>query len=197
MISYVRGIIDHKEPDHVIVDVNGIGYKVFIPLSTYEKLPPVGSQVKLNTYHHVREDSINLYGFLTMEEKDTFEMLLSVSGVGTKVALGILSAVSVGEFRRAIAQANMEFLVKLPGIGKKTAERILLELKDKIDKAKIEEHIIVLAKSDLNNDAVAALMSLGASQSLAEYAVYRAERLLGKDAKLEDIIAQAIRTLSG
>ena len=95
MISYVRGILDYKEPNRVIVDVNGMGYEVFVPLSTYQKLPAVGSQVKLNTHHHLREDAMDLYGFVSSEEKEVFELVLSISGVGTKVALSILSFISV------------------------------------------------------------------------------------------------------
>ena len=193
MISYVKGIMDHKEPNHVIIDVNGIGYEVFIPLSTYEKLPPIGSQLKLNTYHYIREDASQLYGFISTEEKETFELVLSISGIGAKVALSILSAVSVDDFRRAIAQGDMKTLTRLPGIGKKSAERILLELKDKVGRIHIEENVIRFAEAESANDAVAALMSLGASQSMAEYAVYKAEKLLGKDAKIEDIISQALK----
>jgi len=193
MISYVKGIMDHKEPNHVIIDVNGIGYEVFIPLSTYEKLPPIGSQLKLNTYHYIREDASQLYGFISTEEKETFELVLSISGIGAKVDLSILSAVSVDDFRRAIAQGDMKTLTRLPGIGKKSAERILLELKDKVGRIHIEENVIRFAEAESANDAVAALMSLGASQSMAEYAVYKAEKLLGKDAKIEDIISQALK----
>jgi len=193
MISYVKGIMDHKEPNHVIIDVNGIGYEVFIPLSTYEKLPPIGSQLKLNTYHYIREDASQLYGFISTEEKETFELVLSISGIGAKVALSILSAVSVDDFRRAIAQGDMKTLTRIPGIGKKSAERILLELKDKVGRIHIEENVIRFAEAESANDAVAALMSLGASQSMAEYAVYKAEKLLGKDAKIEDIISQALK----
>lgn len=195
MISYVRGVLDYKEPNLVIVDVNGMGYEVFVPLSTYQKLPAVGGQVKLHTYHHVREDAMQLYGFLSSEEKEVFELVLSISGVGTKVALSILSFISVNEFRRAIAQADMKTLTKIPGIGKKSAERMILELKDKIGDIHIDERMLRLLEVESTNDAVSALLTLGASQSAAEYAVYRAERLLGEEAKIEDLIAQALKLL--
>jgi len=197
MISYVRGVLDRKEPSRVAVDVNGVGYEVFIPLSTYEKLPVIGSQVKLYTYYHVREDAVHLYGFLSPEEKEIFELALSISGIGPKVALSILSAISANEFRRAIAQGDMRTLTKVPGIGKKSAERIILELKEKVGKIQIEERMEEMLKIESVNDAVAALLSLGASQSAAEYAVYRAERLLGKDARIQDIVTQAIRFITG
>ncbi len=195
MISYVRGVLDYKEPNLVIVDINGIGYEVFVPLSTYQKLPAVGGQVKLHTYHHVREDAVQLYGFLSSEEKEVFELVLSISGVGTKVALSILSFISVNEFRRAIAQGDMKTLTKIPGIGKKSAERMVLELKDKIGDIQIDERMLRLLEAESTNDAVSALLTLGASQSAAEYAVYRAERLLGEEAKIEDLIAQALKLL--
>ena len=195
MISYVRGVLDYKEPNLVIVDINGIGYEVFVPLSTYQKLPAVGGQVKLHTYHHVREDTMQLYGFLSSEEKEVFELVLSISGVGTKVALSILSFISVNEFRRAIAQGDMKTLTKIPGIGKKSAERMVLELKDKIGDIQIDERMLRLLEAESTNDAVSALLTLGASQSAAEYAVYRAERLLGEEAKIEDLIAQALKLL--
>ena len=195
MISYVRGVLDYKEPNLVIVDINGIGYEVFVPLSTYQKLPAVGGQVKLHTYHHVREDAMQLYGFVSSEEKEVFELVLSISGVGTKVALSILSFISVNEFRRAIAQGDMKTLTKIPGIGKKSAERMVLELKDKIGDIQIDERMLRLLEAESTNDAVSALLTLGASQSAAEYAVYRAERLLGEEAKIEELIAQALKLL--
>jgi len=196
MISYIRGALNHKEPNRVIVDVNGIGYEVFIPLSTYQELPAAGDQVKLHTYHHVREDAVHLYGFLSSEEKEIFELELSISGVGAKIALSILSFMSVDEFRRAIAQGDMKTLTKIPGIGKKSAERMVLELKDKIGKIHIDERMVKLLEAESTNDAVSALLSLGASQSAAEYAVYRAERLLGKEAKIEDLVTQALKLLA-
>ena len=196
MISYVRGVLDHKEPNRVIVDVNGLGYEVFVPLSTYQELPAIGGQVKLHTHHHVREDAVNLYGFFSSEEKGIFEMVLSISGVGAKVALSILSSMSVDEFRRAVAQGDMKALTKIPGIGKKSAERMVLELKDKIGKVRIDERMLRILEVESTNDAVSALLSLGASQSAAEYAVYRAERLLGKEAKIEELVSQALKLLA-
>jgi holliday junction DNA helicase RuvA len=194
MISYVKGMLDHKEPSYVIVDVNGVGYEVFVPLSTYGKLPTIGSQVKLHTHHYVREDAMQLYGFLSTEEKETFELLLSISGIGSKVALSILSTLSVDEFRRSIAQGDMKALTKIPGIGKKSAERMLLELKDKVGKMRVEEDTMRIFDSESINEAVSALINLGATQSMAEYAVYKAEKMLGKEAAIEDIISQALKS---
>ena len=195
MISYVRGTLDHKEPSYVVVDVNGIGYEVFIPLSTYQELPAIGEQVKLHTHHHVREDSIQLYGFLSSEEREVFELVLTISGVGAKVALSILSSMTVNKFRSAVAQGDMKTLTKIPGIGKKSAERMVLELKDKIGKIHIDQEMVKLVGVESGSDAVAALLTLGASQSAAEYAVFRAERRLGDEAKVEDVITEALRLL--
>ncbi|MBD3185168.1 Holliday junction branch migration protein RuvA [Candidatus Poribacteria bacterium] len=195
MIAYVRGVLDHKEPNLAIIDVNGMGYEVFIPLSTYQELPAVGDQLKLHTYHHIREDTAELYGFLSGEEKDLFELVLSISGIGAKVALSILSTLSVDEFRTSVAQGNTKALTKIPGIGKKSAERIVLELKDKIGKIHIDDEMAKMIAPESGNDAVLALMGLDVSQSAAEYAVYRAERRLGEDANLEDVITEAIRLL--
>ncbi len=195
MISYVRGVLDSKEPEHIIVDVNGMGYEIFVPLSTYQKLPPVGSQVKLHTHHHIREDAMSLYGFLSAEEKEVFELVLTISGIGAKVALSILSFITVNEFRLAVAQSDLKTLTKIPGIGKKTAERMILELKDKIGRIHIDEKMAKLLEMASTNDAVSALLNLGASQSAAEYAVYRAERLLGEGAKLEDLLSHALKLL--
>ncbi len=198
MISYVRGMLDHKEPNYVIVDVNGIGYEVFIPLSTYQELPAVGDQVKLHTHHHVREDAAHLYGFLSSEEREVFELVLSISGVGAKVALSILSSLSVDRFRSAVVQGDMKTLTKIPGIGKKSAERMVLELKDKIGKIHIDEEMVrLIGVAESSNDAVAALLNLGAGQSAAEYAVYRAERLLGEDAEIQDVVTQALKLIAG
>ena len=195
MIAYVKGSLDHKEPNRVVVDVGGIGYEIFVPLSTYQQLPAIGAQVKLHTHHYVREDTMQLYGFLSPEEKEIFEMVLSISGVGVKVALSILSSMSADAFRRAVAHGDMKALTKIPGIGKKSAERMVLELKDKIGKVQIDERMAKILETESGSDAVSALLSLGAGQSAAEYAVYRAERLLGKDAKIEDVIAQSLRLL--
>ena len=195
MISYVRGVLDHKEPGLAIVDVGGIGYEVFIPLSTYRELPAVGSQVKLHTYHYIRDDAALLYGFLSPEEKEVFELVLSISGVGAKVALSILSSVSVDQFRSAIARGNMAVLTKVPGIGKKSAQRMVLELKDKIGRIRVDEDMLKAMPPESGSDAVLALLNLGASQSAAEYAVFRAERLLGENTSIEEVITEALKLL--
>lgn len=131
MIGYLRGVISHLMPEYCLLDVQGVGYRVFIAGSTRQKLA-IGATASLFTYMHVREDALLLYGFSTQDEYDLFIQVTSVSGIGPKVAMGILSACSPADFRLAVAGNHIAFLTKLPGIGKKTAERIVLELKDKL-----------------------------------------------------------------
>ena len=131
MIALVRGTLAYKSIDHVIVDVGGVGYRLSIPLSTFYSLPESG-EVSLFTHTHVREDALLLYGFLTLEEKDLFVILIGISGIGPKLAINILSHIPAGELKRAIAAGDIKRLSGLPGIGKKTAERLVLELKDKV-----------------------------------------------------------------
>ncbi|EAX46754.1 Holliday junction DNA helicase RuvA [Thermosinus carboxydivorans Nor1] len=131
MIGYLRGTVVHLGVDHCILDVNGVGYRVFVPASGRQRLV-AGAQAALFTYLHVREDALLLYGFHTQDEYELFLLLMDVSGIGPKAALNILSAVSPEGFRLAVSQKNVSLLTKIPGIGKKTAERIILELKDKV-----------------------------------------------------------------
>ena len=131
MIGMIKGHVEMRGLDHCIVDVNGVGYRIYISGTTGEKFG-VGDTVKLLTYLHVREDALLLYGFYTQEEYDLFTLLISVSGIGPKGAMGILGAIQPGSFRTAVSQKNLAVLQKLPGVGKKTAERLLLELQDKI-----------------------------------------------------------------
>lgn len=166
MIGYVKGIVTHIFRDSCFVDVHGVGYRVSVPASTMDKLS-MNREVTLFTYMSVREDAIVLYGFVTPDEYDLFILLISVNGVGPKVALGILSAASPDGFRLAVRQKNMKVLTKMPGIGRKTAERIVLELYDKIGPVG-EEPAVAGGTADgmpqgMAADALAALTSLGYS----------------------------------
>jgi Holliday junction DNA helicase RuvA len=167
MIGYVKGIVTHMFTDSCFVDVQGVGYRVYIPASTLEKLS-MGKESLLYTYMSVREDAIILYGFLTQDEYDLFILLIGVNGIGPKVALGILSAVHPDGFRAAVRQKNMAVLTRISGIGKKTAERIVLELQDKIGKADAAADAAAIASgavvpSGIVQEALAALTSLGYS----------------------------------
>ena len=133
MIAYLKGMLTESSPDQITVEVNGIGYRLFISLSTYEELPPPVAEITVLTHLHVREDEQSLYGFISREERDLFRMLLGVSKIGPKVALGVLGGIPASAFGSAIASGDIDLLSSVPGIGKKTAERLILELKDKIE----------------------------------------------------------------
>src|ERR1700686_2643153 len=133
MIAFLRGILLEKHPNQVIVDTGGVGYDVQIPVSTFSALPDAGSEVRLRIYTHVREDALSLYGFFTVEEKAIFEKLITVSGIGPTLAIKVLSGLNTEDLVTAIRNSQVDQLVRIPGVGKKTAERIVLELKDKLD----------------------------------------------------------------
>src|SRR5260370_11489406 len=134
MIAHLRGTLLEKHPNQVIVDVQGVGYDVIIPVSTFSLLPDAGAEVRLRIHTHVREDALSLFGFLTMEEKILFEKLISVSGIGPKLGVTVLSGLATGDLVQAIQHGELDRLVKIPGVGKTTAERIVLELRDKLDR---------------------------------------------------------------
>lgn len=169
MIGYLKGIVSHLYNEHCLLDVQGVGYRVFVPASTREKLAP-GAAVTLFTHLNVREDAMLLYGFLTADEYELFQHLITITGVGPKVALGILSAISPGEFRAAISQKNAALLTRIPGIGKKTAERMILELRDKLGgaddftPAAVRPGMAAEVPQDARQEAGQALVSLGYSQ---------------------------------
>lgn len=195
MIGYLRGTISHIFVDHCFVDVQGIGYRVYMAGSTRQKLL-VGKIATLFTHMHVREDAMLLYGFYTQDEYDLFLTLISINGIGPKVAMGILSAVDPNQFRIAISTKNMAILMKLPGIGKKTAERMILELKDKIgdisDEEVAEAHITT-ASGDMLDEAILALVSLGYNQN----EIMPVVRKIGKNAQsVEAVIKLALREFS-
>ena len=198
MISYVSGKLVERQPTEVIVDVQGIGYQVFIPTSTYEKLPPLESAVKLLTYHHVREDAALLYGFATKAERAVFGLVITVSGIGPKLALAALSAMSATEFRDRVVNSDVTFLTRIPGVGKKVAERMVVELRDRITRVEGLEGggAGTLAKDDANQvraDALAALEALGLSRSAAERSIRKVLRNQPHIASVEELIRLALR----
>ncbi|MBC8014395.1 MAG: Holliday junction branch migration protein RuvA [Sporomusaceae bacterium] len=167
MIGYVRGTVSHMVADHCFIDVQGVGYRIFIASPTRQKLS-VGKIATLFTHMHVREDAMLLYGFYTQDEYDLFLTLMSINGIGPRVAMGILSAIDPNQFRIAISTKNIGILTKLPGVGKKTAERMILELKDKIgilvDEDTIETGVAVVS-GDIVDEAIQALLALGYNQN--------------------------------
>ncbi|HHU48995.1 MAG: Holliday junction branch migration protein RuvA [Caldicoprobacterales bacterium] len=175
MYAYISGILKEVDSQQVIVEANGIGYRIFVPGLILQRLPSRGSKVKLYTYLHLREDCQYLYGFLSVEEKEFFEKLITVSGVGPKAAMGMLSALSVNRLALAILSGDRKALCTAPGIGKKTAERIILELKDKIEKDKISLPDTALSSSNRwtneRMEALEALQVLGYGAAEAENAL--------------------------
>jgi len=198
MITFLRGKLIEALPTHATVEVNGVGYELLIPLSSFPGLPAPGQSVMLLTQLVVREDAHTLYGFLTPEERDLFRLLVhTVSGIGPKIALNILSGTSVTAFRGAVAIGDVKALAQISGVGKKTAERIVVELKDKIGMAGAWEAASVrhgLSSDEQRiNDAVLALVALGFKQIEAHDSVRQAQAVLGPQATVEDLVRSCLK----
>ena len=194
MIAHLRGRILKKGTQEAVIDVSGVGYRVTIPLSTFYRLGDVGAEAALLIHTHVREDVLALYGFLTEEEQLLFERLLSVSGVGPKVALGILSGIEAPDLVEALRASDVARLTRIPGVGKKTAERLVLELKDKMP-ARIAPPAASPGSAS-RDDLLSALVHLGYSRPEAERGVDKALRE-GKEARFEDLLRRSLQVLSG
>jgi Holliday junction DNA helicase RuvA len=170
-----------KHPNQIIVETGGVGYDVVIPISTFSALPEAGSEVKLRIHTHVREDALSLFGFLTSDEKTIFEKLISVSGIGPTLAIKVLSGMATSDLTAAIRNGHVEQLVRIPGVGKKTAERIVLELKDKLEGvaavaiAGVPASLAATALSVIEQDVMSALLNLGCNRASAEAAVRKAK----------------------
>jgi len=201
MITFLEGVLSESLPTQIVVNVHGVGYEVLIPLSSFDKLPPNGQPVKILTHLQVREDAHILYGFMSAAERDLFRLLINhVSGIGPKLGLAVLSGMSVGNFKSAVVNGNSGLLAKISGIGKKTAERIVLELKDKLGIAAAWEVASAehapSAEALRINDAVLALLSLGYKQADAHTAVKAALAEAGATASVEDLVRQALKRLA-
>ena len=171
MIGYLTGKIIIKKPTQLLIDVNGVGYIVNISISTFEKMPELNESVSLFTHLSVKEDAMDLYGFSTIAEKEMFEVLISVSGIGPKIALSVLSGIPLGELKTAIIEGNISRIVAVPGIGRKTAERMMIELRDKVEKVSAEADAVSGGAATVLKDAIVALTTLGYNQKLAEKTV--------------------------
>lgn len=198
MITFLRGKLVDALPTQIIVEVQGVGYEVLIPLSSYDKLPQPGQDIMLLTHLAVREDAHVLYGFMTAAERELFRLLVNtVSGIGPKLALNILSGISVTAFRGAVSTADVKALSQISGVGKKTAERIVVELKDKIGAAGAWEAMSAqraLSPEDQKvNDAVLALLALGFKQVEAHDSVRKVQAVLGPVATVEDLVRACLK----
>jgi Holliday junction DNA helicase RuvA len=201
VIAHLRGSILEKHPNRIVIDVNGVGYDVFVPLSTYYGLGDAGAAIALRIHTHVREDALVLYGFATRLEQELFERLIGVSGIGPKVALAVLSGIEPQEFIRAIERGDLARLTAIPGVGKKTSERIVLELKDRLPRAQAEATsagVTVPEPPAMRDDVVSALVNLGYHRPLAEKAADAAIAMPGSssDAGFERVLKQALRELA-
>ena len=196
MIAHLRGRILRKGTQEAVIDVAGVGYRVIIPLSTFYRLGDVGAEAALLIHTHVREDALALYGFLTDEEQLLFERLLSVSGVGPKVALGILSGIEAPDLVEALRASDVARLTRIPGVGKKTAERLVLELKDKMPARTAPPAEASSPGGASRDDLLSALVHLGYSRPEAERGVDKALRE-GKEARFEDLLRRSLQVLSG
>jgi len=179
MIAHLRGRLIAKHPNQVIVEAGGVGYDVTISIPTFSELPGLGSEVALHVHTHVREDALALYGFLRAEEKQLFEKLITVSGIGPKLAITILSGMAAGEMVGAIRGSDFARLTKIPGVGRKTAERMCVELRDKLEG--FGTPAPVAAHSAIEEDVISALSNLGYQRALAERALERAVQSAGRD----------------
>jgi holliday junction DNA helicase RuvA len=178
MIAYLRGTVLEKHPNQVIVDVAGVGYDVTIPVSAYSSLPEKGAEVRLHIHTHVREDAISLFGFVTASDKTLFEKLITVSGIGPKLAVTALGGLTAPDLAAAIRNGSLEALVRIPGVGKKTAERMVLELRDKLDMLPGAMAAAASASprpgfNAVEEDVISALANFGASRAASEAAVIK------------------------
>lgn len=197
MIALLTGKIAYKSPEFIILDVNGVGYRVQIPFSTYYDLPEEGKDISLNIYTNVKEDAINLYGFRSLAEKNCFQMLISVSGIGPKLGKDILSNIQVGDLARAITQGDLARLSAIPGIGRKTAERLVLELRSKVLKLDIlqtlKEGTHATASSAMTDDIASALVNLGYKEGVVRKVL--ADMEVPAETAMEEVLKKALKLL--
>jgi len=192
MIAHLRGVLLEKRPNQAIVEAGGVGYDVSIPVSTYSALPEPGAEVRLRIHTHLREDSLSLYGFASEDEKILFERLITVSGIGPRLAITVLSGLPIAELYAAIRAGAVERLVRIPGVGKKTAERIVLELREKLPLlAATREAVAPGAVSAVEQDVLSALINLGCTAAAAEAAVRKA-RAAGVREEFEPLFRRAL-----
>lgn len=201
MIALISGKIAHKGISSIVVDVGGVGYRVFIPLSTFYELPETDQSVILHVHTHVKEDAINLFGFYTVRERDLFQLLISVSGIGPKIALSIISGIPVNDLLRAISGGDVVKLIAIPGVGKKMAERLVLELREKVVKQMMMEQIPVADESQANEmlkeDVLSALINLGYKNNAAREALDKVMQSSEENLTLDQLLKKTLKILAG
>ena len=199
MISYIKGILEDMSPGMVVVDNHGIGYQMMVPMRG-ESFPKIGQEIKIYTHMHVREDDVSLFGFLSKEEKEAFELLIGVNGIGPKVGLSVLSTLSVYELKMAVISEDVKTISKTPGLGPKGAKKLILELKDKLSFEELEEDGVGAEIFDTSVDSsdsvmitIEGLVSLGYSKSEAAIAVNKVED--AKDLTQEELLKKALKNI--
>jgi Holliday junction DNA helicase RuvA len=202
MIALISGKIVHKGISHVIVDVHGVGYRIFIPLTTFYELPEAGQTISLHVHTNVKQDAINLFGFYTVQERDLFQLMISVSGIGPKMSMNILSGIPAQELLRAISGGNVGKLVNIPGVGKKMAERLILELKEKVIKKMMIEEMPAAddqhqAGEIIIEDALSALVNLGYKSNVAKDALDKVLRASEEELGMDQLLKKTLKILAG
>jgi holliday junction DNA helicase RuvA len=202
MFEYIRGVLQEKNLGEAIVEAGGVGYALNIPLSTYDRLPQIGGEVKILVHHHVREDVEKLYGFLTRTERDLFRQIIGISNIGPKTAMSVLSGVSTDTLKECVACSDASRLKKIPGVGEKTAQRLVMELKGKIDFVKGSEEVPAAgsgggkaASGVSRSEAFHAMISLGYAEKQVQAALARVESVLGGSAPVEEWIKKALQVI--
>jgi Holliday junction DNA helicase RuvA len=200
MIAHLRGSLQWKSPRCLILDVNGVGYEVTVPLITFYELPELGSTVSFHIHTHVRENALQLYGFRTPQEKQLFVLLVGVNGIGPRLAINILSGISASELVATVRQEDMGRLAVIPGVGRKTAERIIVELRDKLVKLDLAGESDLPAPEQAGaailDDALSALLNLGYKRASAQRAIDEARKLLRRNITLESLLQECLRSLA-
>ena len=202
MIALISGKIAYKGISHIIVDVQGVGYRVFIPLTTFYELPEVGQTITLHVHTNVKQDAINLFGFYTIQERDLFQLMISVSGIGPKMSMNILSGISAQELLSAISGGNVGKLIKIPGVGKKMAERLVLELKEKVVKKMMMDEspgagVVHDAGDIIAEDVLSALVNLGYKNNVAKDALDKAIRSSDGEMVMDQLLKKTLKIIAG
>ena len=202
MIALISGKIVYKGISHVVIDAHGVGYRIFIPLTTFYELPEAGQIITLHVHTHVKQDAINLFGFYTVQERDLFQLMLSVSGIGPKMSMNILSGISVPEMLRAISSGDVRKLISIPGLGKKLAERLILELKEKVVKKMMAEEMPALDNQQkineiIREDVLSALINLGYKSNIAQDALDKVLYTSAKELAMDQLLKKTLKILSG
>jgi len=202
MIALINGKIARKEISNVIVDANGVGYRIFIPLTTFFELPQEGEQFLLHVHTQVKQDAINLFGFYTVQERELFQLMISVSGIGPKIAMNILSGITARELLKALSAGDVAKLVGTPGVGRKMAERLILELKEKVIKKMMVEEAPAegereLAGEMIKEDVLSALVNLGYKSNAAKDALDKVVQMSKESLTLDQLLKKTLQILAG